>query len=256
MHLVLLLGLALAAQPSAPPDPAPSATPEERYRQQLTDALLAYQGQNLDEAITLFSDLISDNAVPLKMRQEARIYLAEIKILQGEYDKADRYFELVLVADPYYQIDRFKHPPDVTSRFEEYNNLYGDDIRRANRPPLQGNVFALFPVVYETRIAPPKFNRLVLGVQVPAFLISVAGFSYLMINDLNGNFQNTPEDRALVRQVRITQWTAAGIGTAAWGFRAVRSSRHWRDNFQAYSTLQFDENNQARWIFVGVKGKF
>ena len=60
-----------------------------------------------------FSIVIYASRSPKDIRQESIVYIAELLYIQGDKDSAKRFFEQLLMEEPNYHIDRFRHPPDV-----------------------------------------------------------------------------------------------------------------------------------------------
>lgn len=225
------------------------------YQQQLEDALIAYQLQEIDRATDLFTQLATRGDVPQKLQQEAMIYMAGILLRRGDdssIQMADQYFREVILDDPTYQIDRFVHPPEVTARFDQNRSLLKSQIERLARPPW---VFRrLVPAAYALEYEAPKYNGLLLGVEVPFAAASIGGFTWLWVNSAAGNFQETQRDQ--IERLRYGQWAVSGVGAALWLTRLIRTQQHWNRNFRSYSELRLDEEGQPEWVVVGVKGRF
>ena len=127
----------------APTDEAPIALPIEAARtpeQQLRAAIRDYQLGRRSEARDLLVDLVTDNySEDHALRQQARVYLGEILYVGGDQEGARRFFEQVLTEDPSFEIDPYRHPPDVCGYFN-YVRAYiaptgtPDPILVARRP--------------------------------------------------------------------------------------------------------------------------
>lgn len=114
---------------------------EPSAAQRLEEAVRAYQEGRPEEAQVALARLVMDESVEdRELRQQARVYLGEVLYVQGEQDAAFRAFELVLIADPAYRIDPFRHPPDVCGFFE---------VVRASIAPLR-------PAEPLVRVPPPR----------------------------------------------------------------------------------------------------
>lgn len=131
----LLWSQGVWAQPADAPEPEPEVPTTEiagpiievtatvvevRPQARLEKALALYQTGQHELARAAFTELVLDTTVQdLTLRQEARVYLGEILFVQGEVEAARRTFEAVLLEQPDFTIDRFRHPPDVCGYFEE-----------------------------------------------------------------------------------------------------------------------------------------
>ena len=108
-----LSGAAGAAEGDEPPSAAP-ASEQERLEQ----AVAEYQSGRWDDAQGALAGLMSDSTVSQPVQQEARVYLGEILYVRGDTEAARKIFEQVLTIDPDFQVDPFRHPPEILAQFE------------------------------------------------------------------------------------------------------------------------------------------
>jgi hypothetical protein len=115
---VALLWLALAGMAGAAEgDDHPSAAlPSEQDR--LEQAVAEYQSGRWETAQVALTALMSDSTVSPPVQQEARVYLGEVQYFRGDDEGARKIFEQVLSIDPDFQVDPFRHPPEILAQFE------------------------------------------------------------------------------------------------------------------------------------------
>ena len=88
------------------------------YQNQLRNGVRFYKDGDRESAIHEFLSLSYAKKAPSEIRQEARIYMAEILFVQEDKEGARGYFNAVLDENPNYNIDRFIHPPNVCGYFD------------------------------------------------------------------------------------------------------------------------------------------
>lgn len=93
---------------------APSMTPRAKLQQ----AVRYYQMGERVEARRVLATLVVSESVPPRVRQEARIYLAELLLVEGEVAESRGFLRQVLAEDPDFAIDRFRHSPEVVGEFD------------------------------------------------------------------------------------------------------------------------------------------
>jgi len=211
--------------------PLPLVIPSPQSR--LEAAVVAYQISNYQAAISILSDLAVNEDTPTEVRQEARIYLGEIRFVQDDEIGAQRFFEQVLSEDPNYRIDRFKHPPDVCSHFD-YVRAYMADVATVIEPTPPA-VFKPMPIqgylpmgIYQFQHNQTRQGTILLVGQATTVLTSMVLFGILWA-DHEYPAGDDIRHNELVALQRI-QWTSTA---AYYGFRAfgiAKSQRHWRLN--------------------------
>lgn len=129
LTLCLTVGGARAGQPEqapAPPLPgdplstahAPVPTLPADPADRLDNAVRAYHAGQQDLALSLLTALIRDADPRSEVLREARVYMAEILLFQGNEASAREALELVLREQPGLVLDPFRHPPDICAFFE------------------------------------------------------------------------------------------------------------------------------------------
>lgn len=236
MLLLLLSGL---ARPTPPPTElmrsetsCQAMSPEDELR----DAVRKYQRQQIASAILNFHDLASNPDVPLEVRLEARIYLGEIRIIEGDQDKARDEFRRVIEADPYYQVDPFRHPPEVGVMFAEVRT----EVIELLPPPVPPPVI-MTPTLYYNRTE-ELTHEWPLTLLESGFAGCATGLNIYLLY-MRTRFQDTPADR---RRSRVLQGTQLGCFT---GFVTTHVTR----TFRARSHFQ-QEWRQSLRLGMGPQG--
>jgi tetratricopeptide (TPR) repeat protein len=115
---VALLWLALSgAAGAAEGDDSPSEAPASD-QERLEQAVAEYQSGRWDQAQIALTGLMSDASASQPVQQEARVYLGELLYVRGDKEAARKIFEHVLTIDPEFQVDPFRHPPEILAQFE------------------------------------------------------------------------------------------------------------------------------------------
>ena len=260
--LLTLLGMAWA-DPNPPPptseESGATTAPPERpsYDELLHTATRNYQLRRRDLAIQQLAALALDEDAPLHVRQEARIYLAEDRFFQDDLDGADSFFEQVIRAEPDYQIDRFRHPPDVCAQF---------DLVRATvlptlpppppllKPPLAWGPQS-FPNIYHRRYdVRPWLDGLLAVPEWSFFAIGTSMTAWYGLNR-SGYYDDTPEDRAQATRFQIAHVSmfVGWVGVATTRRLIVRQD--WDRNWQKYSGVALSPTGQPQ-AFLGLERRF
>lgn len=212
------------AQSSALPEPLLVPTPQDK----LAEAVLNYQTNKHGLAMQQLAVLSIDPNIDSGVRQDARVYLGEILYIQGDTEAAKQLFEQVLIEDPSYQIDRFRHPPDVCGHFE-YVRTYivptTTPIPMVIRPmPAAGYApFASYQFKYST----PKRWPIFIG-QVSLGTASIGLFG-LLLADRQWDTGDSEKQRRL-QTLRVVQYSATAGFYGMWLWSGLDARRHWRIN--------------------------
>lgn len=105
----------------------------------LNQAVQFYQMSDRTEAMQRFLSISMNESYPESVRQEARIYMAEILLIEGNADGARTFIEEILRANPAYDIDRFRHPPEICSFFDEIKEALPKPQEEDKQPELRLN---------------------------------------------------------------------------------------------------------------------
>ncbi len=209
-----------------PPQPPHVQTPAEK----LEEAVLNYQTNRHGLAMQQLAMLSIDPGIDAGVRQDARVYLGELLYIQGDTEGAKQLFEQVLLEDPDYEIDRFRHPPDVCGHFE-YVRTY---IVPATIPvpptmvlrPLPPAGYAPF-AAYQFKHTTPSRWPLFIG-QLSFGVSSAALFGVLLAN--RSYLETDEEARQQVKVLRVTQFTTTAGFYGMWLLGGLEARRHWRVN--------------------------
>ena len=210
---------------SAPPAPAIS-TPRER----LEEAVLNYQTNRHGLAMQQLAMLAINQDIESSVRQDARVYLGELLYIQGDVEGAKQMFEQVLTEDPSYQIDRFRHPPDVCGHFE-YVRTYMVTLT----PPTTPNMvaFPLPPVGYAPFAAYQfKHNtnkRWPMAIGQAVFGATSLTLFATMLSDRTYS-EDDPDALLRLQRLRYTQFTVTTGFYGMWLWSGLDARRHWRLN--------------------------
>jgi hypothetical protein len=176
--LVMALTVAVAAADDGG-DVSPAAPVADAPQARLDAAIDLYLHGRPTEARSALEDLLADGrSLPPSVRQDALAFLGDI-LLSEEGDLAARTIFATLLAEaPLYQMDPFRHPPEVVHRFEE--------LRREIVPP-----DLLLPPVHLTRDDYP-------------WTITLPGGVYYF------------QQRSAVPGLTVAALQAAGLGLSVW----------------------------------------
>lgn len=245
IFLLAVLGSPASATPPESPasattgedgqQPAPEAEPPELPRiqtpaEKLEEAVLNYQTNRHGLAMQQLAILSIDPDIDASVRQDARVYLGELLYIQGDTEGAKQLFEQVLIEDSGYEIDRFRHPPDVCGHFE-YVRTYIVPTSTPTPPamvirPLPPAGYAPF-AVYQFKHTTSSRWPLFLG-QIGFGVSSAALFGVLLSNRSYLETDTAAQQR--VTALRATQFTATAGFYGIWLLSGLEARRHWRVN--------------------------
>jgi tetratricopeptide (TPR) repeat protein len=223
---VALLWLVLAgAGRAAEGDETPSAaSPSEQDR--LEQAVTEYQSGRWDAAQLALTLLISDASVSQAVQQEARIYLGEVLYARGDEEGARKIFEQVLTIDPDFQVDPFRHPPEILAQFE----VARSSVAPFPRPELVQAKFSstFLPLgIYQLRHERPAMGAMFLVTQVGLAATSLTMWISLLPDEERRYDAGSPEEasaRTRTTVQLVTGWAA--VGSYMWGF--LDAQHQWR----------------------------
>lgn len=202
---------------------------------QLDEAVRRYQFGERDAAQGMFAALVIDPAAPSRVRQSARVYLGELLYVAGDKAEARRFFEQVLQREPAFEVDPFRHPPEVVGFFNYVRAYHTAPPEPATEPavPLPPTLVPPSPPsamlghgVYHFRHGKPGRGMLYLGLQ-GTFLAVDAVLWAGLLRDRSYLEGDEAERVRLNRNRTLTGVMAAGYwGT--WLTSAVDANIHWR----------------------------
>ena len=223
---VALLWLALSgAARAAEGDDSPStaaATDQDRLEQ----AVAEYQSGRWDAAQVALTRLMSDSTVSQPVQQEALVYLGEVMYARGDDEGARKIFEQVLSIDPDFQVDPFRHPPEILAQFE----IARSSVSPFPKPEAFRTKFGATLVPfggYQLGHGKPVRGATLLMTQAATLAVSVTMFVALYPEEARTYEVGTEkEDR-----VKIQRGVQVATGAAFWGsvIYGVLDAQHlWR----------------------------
>ena len=194
---------------------------------ELNEAVQFYQVGDRPQALQTLLSITTDPIYPETIQQEARIYIAEILLVEGNVEGARSYFHEVLEVNPNYNIDRFRHPPEVCMEFDYTNAQW----KQRQPPPSLTTTnpylskFAPFGIYQFQRKQTVK-GVVFSGLQLGTAITSITLFSYLQQNP--GYNQNDLEEKArLETMLTIQRASAIGFYTL-WLMSSIDAQRSWQ----------------------------
>ena len=221
MTLSLLLGIALPLSAQSEP-----LTMQESLVD-LNAAVQDYQMGERPSALQTLLSITSDPEYPQSIQQEARIYIAEILLVEDNTEGARNYFIEVLDVDPNYSIDRFRHPPEVCMEFDFANAQWR---QRQPLPPISRRTsswskFAPF-AIYHFQTDQQGKGVALSGLQVGTAITSVVLFNYLRQNPGYNQTDLTEQSRL---ETILTAQRASAIGFySLWLISSIDAQRNWQ----------------------------
>jgi len=193
----------------------------------LNEAVQFYQMGDRPMALQTLLSITTDPSYPISIQQEARIYIAEIMLVEGNVDDARSYFHEVLDINPSYSIDRFRHPPEVCTEFDYTNAQWK---QQQPPPPIIGNnptFYKLAPFgIYQFQRKETWKGIAYSSLQLGTAITSITLFSYLQQNP--GYNQNDLDEKARLETI-LTVQRASAIGFyALWLMSSIDAQRDWQ----------------------------
>ena len=202
----------------------------------LNQAVHFYQMSDRTEAMQRFLSISMNETYPESVRQEARIYMAEILLLEGNADGAKQFIREILRANPNYQIDRFRHPPEICSFFDEIKEsspipLTKEDNDPEFRPTPNASIFLPFG---SHQIRKKKWLK---GIACSTSQVLLAGGSLGMRSYLqtNQNPKAPIEDEATLNTILIGQYSATTLFYLSWMGCSFDAYRTWKKDITPIS---------------------
>ena len=201
------------------------------YLNQLNEGVGLYQSGKRADAMQRFLSLSMLPEVPNDIRQESIVYIAEILYIQGDKESAKRFFEELLMDDPNYQIDRFRHPPDVCGYFD-FVKSYTKQLAPKEKSDEEVQSFPVvgyFPI--GTYFWLEKDSRLTkrflhTGLQGGFLLASSILYASLLVNHEYLESDNQTKE-ILERRLAWQRVTTVAF-YALWGINIIDAQRSWQ----------------------------
>jgi hypothetical protein len=223
---VALLWLALSSAAGAAEGDDPQSAAPANDEDRLEEAVAEYQSGRWDAAQVALTLLMSDSNVSPPVQQEARVYLGEVLYFRGDDEGARKIFEQVLSIDPDFQVDPFRHPPEILAQFE----IARSSVAPFPKPPAFDTKFGATFIPfggYHLSHSKPVKGATLLVTQAATLAVSVTMFVALYPEEAR-TYEVGSEKEERVKLQRGVQ-----VGTAAvfWGsvIYGVLDAQHlWR----------------------------
>ena len=199
----------------------------------LQQAVRYYQlGERL-EARHVLAALVVDPDISGELRQAARVYLAEILLVDGNTAEARGFLEQVLREDPAYVIDRFQHTPEVAGEFDYVKAmLVKPTVEPApDKPSPPSPIVLTMPMSVWSPFARYHFSNgrtgrglLYLGGVTGSAVVS----TFLHALWVADRQYQTADKEAILRGRRRAQWISTGAFYGFWTASVVDAQVHWR----------------------------
>ncbi len=195
----------------------------------LNEAVQQYQMGDRPSALQLLLAITEDPDYPQSIQQESRVYIAEILLMEGNTQDAQRYFQEVLTINPNYSIDRFRHPPEVCTEFDFVLAQWRQQQSMSIPQPSSRNgnwkrfaPFGLYQLQQGTLLKGALFSTLQIGTAVT----SVALFNHLVQNP--GYNQNDLDEKARLETILTVQRASAVGFYSLWVMASLDAQRSWQ----------------------------
>ena len=211
-------------------DPQIDPVQTMEYLNQLNEGVGLYQSGKRADAMQRFLSLSMLPEVPNDIRQESIVYIAEILYIQGDKESAKRFFEQLLMDDPNYQIDRFRHPPDVCGYFDFVKSYTKQLAPKKKSEEVQSfPVVGYFPIgTYFWLEKDSRLGKRFLhtGLQGGFLLTSSILYASLLVNHEYLESDNKTKE-ILERRLAWQRVTTVAF-YALWGINIIDAQRSWQ----------------------------
>lgn len=211
-----------------------------------------YHSGDINSALKVFIELANEASIPLSLKQEARVYIAELHYVSGSKEKAQGFFEQIVASDPEYQIDRFKHPPDVCGLF--------DFVKTYHKPNIDVSSYTTtsprpFPVkgysplaIYQLQHQPLPKGLILTSLQIGAATTSIT--TYVQLRNDHSYTRGDQAKKALLDRRLSVQRISTVAFYSLWAASVFDAQRHWNLNL---SLLPTDDDIQPT---IGIQQRF
>lgn len=211
-----------------------------------------YHSGEIESALQIFVELANEPSIPLSLKQEARVYIAELHYVKGNKSRAQAFFEQIVMADPEYQIDRFKHPPDVCGLFDFVKTYQQPNI--PDRQPAL-NTPQPFPLsgygpfgIYQLRHQPLPKGVVLSGLQIASVATSVT--TYIQLNNDHSYVRGDTIKKDSLEQKLNIQRASTVAFYALWAASIFDAQRHWNLN------MSMNPSEEGIQPTIGVEQRF
>lgn len=194
---------------------------------ELNEAVQFYQVGDRPQALQTLLSITTDPLYPQSIQQEARIYIAEILLVEGNVEGARSYFHDVLEINPNYNIDRFRHPPEICMEFDYTNAQWKQRQKTIPTTPTRPMLSKFAPFgIYQFQRKQTVKGLVYSGLQLGTAITSITLFSYLQQNP--GYNQNDLDEKARLETI-LTIQRASAIGFyTLWLMSSIDAQRTWQ----------------------------
>ncbi len=210
----------------------PAISPEARLEQ----AIRYYQMGDRDEARRILAALVVTPNLSAELRQESRVYLAELLMVENDSARAREFLEQVLREDPTYTIDPFRHTPEVAGEFDYVKALLAPVQPPDEPPPPVETVLVTMPLSVWSPFGRYHFSqgRPIRGlIYFTGFTTTAVGSGFLF--GLTHADRRYPvgatvgtDEADAVFAMRRTQWVLTGLCYGIWATSIIDARVHWR----------------------------
>ena len=228
----------------------------------LDQAVRYFQLGERDEARHILAALVVTPGLSSQLRQESRVYLAELLLVEGDIERARDFLEQVLAEDPAFTIDLFRHTPEVAGEFDYVRALrLPVDAKPDPAPPAQP-VLVTMPLSVWNPFARYHFmnDRPVRGlVYFTGFTTTAvaSGFLWGLVHAdrryrVGLGTQQTADELQL-RSLRRAQWGATGLAYGFWATSIIDARMHWRKVGMKATVSPAVSHNDASGMYGGLQ---
>lgn len=255
----------LPASNHAPPPPVAPQGAETR----LENAIRDYQAGRHDLALTLLTALVRDEPDEAAVVRDARVYMAEIFLVQGNESAAREALEQVLQASPDLELDPFEHPPDICAFFElvkasgTWRPAPVPSTLAPPRAPTRPSSLLPLGIAQFRQGRPVPGTLLAIG-QGAACGLSAGLFTWLAVDRKHGSKDEAgfAEDGSrlwtldTLQARRAVQWSATGLCYGAYGLGVLDASIAGRRARSAEQPTVHQASPPLPPLTVQVRGRF
>ena len=222
----LLIGCSLAYMVSIGDAQAETLSMQEALVE-LNEAVQFYQVGDRTQALQTLLSITTDSVYPQSIQQEARVYIAEILLIEGNIEGARSYFHEVLEINESYSIDRFRHPPEVCTEFDYASAQWKQRRPTSTMATTNPTLSRFIPFgVYQFQRQQTWRGVAYSGLQLGMALTSITLFNYLQQNP--GYNQNDLDEKARLETLLTVQRASAVGFYSLWLMSSIDAQRSWQ----------------------------
>jgi hypothetical protein len=195
----------------------------------LNQAVQFYQMSDRTEAMQRFLSISMNDSYPESVKQEARIYMAEILLIEGNADGAKIFIQDTLDSNFEYQIDRFRHPPEICDFFDETKAIM-PQIKPIKENPIEVRTYLPTSIFLPLGVHQIRRKQYLRGVVCSSSQVLLASGSIWMRSYIRSN-QNPDapsKDEARLNNMLIGQWSSSALFYLTWAGCTLDAYRTWK----------------------------